>query len=534
MRLDGVAVASTSTLAAFGDHDMRYLYGDSSAFPLNENFIDTLAAATVCAVALLEVDEKTDRARHVADETNAVAQRELSDLAELAQRVDRALAHRDHLSPATAKVAAAVASDAQSQLDRARAGVEAWCESTIRKAAAGCGPSDVMAPVHRFMVRHQLPYTAWGLRWKAGRGDESTQAQVYAIMQHELTATLAVAIPAKHLWAQPVRVNQLEKELAIQLVGKNWLGREKLRSEPLDKLFVTRVTRTADNHAFVLSRKPKDPSPGLRFQLQSGEAKRVTVQRIDQEDQPIGNLATLEGIDALAIKRLWRRIEETIADLVAKRAQLLAATLHGKRLGELESPAVVAVAIIQTMAPLVHDMARHSRTPGELQLKRDLGDGRREELFVSAAEITGKYARLRPHNRDLFAAFGLDPVRSTSDVVPRAHALEAPTSVPLLPPPPSLPELYPADLVEPFALPVGAASGDPIYPGDLAWEEPTDRRPRTLASNEPPPPPERAARHVASVIPAPQPPRRRPEERQEIYRLPPPSVPAPRRRAAHG
>ena len=144
---------------------MRYLYGDSSAFPLNENFIETLVAATDCAVALLEVDERIDHARKSAEEANAAATRELADLSQLALRVEQALATRDHLSAATAKVASSVAREAKAQLDRARAGVEAWCEAKIREASEGCGPADVMAPVHRFTVRHQLPCTAWGLRW---------------------------------------------------------------------------------------------------------------------------------------------------------------------------------------------------------------------------------------------------------------------------------------------------------------------------------------------------------------------------------
>src|SRR5690606_22252820 len=106
-----------------GDTTMRYLYGDSSAFPLNENFIETLAAATDCAVALLDVEEKIERARQTADEVNSAAMRELADIDQLENRVTMALAQREHLSEATAKVARAVAEDAKAQFDRARGGV---------------------------------------------------------------------------------------------------------------------------------------------------------------------------------------------------------------------------------------------------------------------------------------------------------------------------------------------------------------------------------------------------------------------------
>ncbi len=405
---------------------MRYLYGDSSSFPLNQNFIITLAACTDCAVALLRVDEKIHKFRKVSDQANSAAMSELADIDQLIQRLDKAFAQREHLSNATAKVVEQVTATAKAQFDKAKNGVKSWRDGTIRRAQEGCGPGDMMQPLHTFMVKHELPYTSWGLRWKAGRGEEPVQAQVYAIMQRGLTATLSVAIPPKHLWAQPVRLMQLEPKLQIKLMGKNWLGREKLQDVALEKYFVTRITRTSERHQLILSKKAKEISDGLRISLREGEIKRITIQRIDEDENAIGEAASIDNQEAQLIKKVWRKIEETIADLVRHRHQLLAATLYGKRITELESPATVAVAMIQSVAPLVRDMKRHSRTPGELQLKRDLGDGRREELFISAREIVAKYQVLMPKNQQLFDCFGLTTTHVPSEEsVKRAEVMSA-------------------------------------------------------------------------------------------------------------
>ncbi len=390
---------------------MRYLYGDSSPFPLNQNFLETLAAATDCCASLLRVDENIGKAAKVADQANSAAMKELADIDQLVQRVEKALKQRDHLSNATAKVVEQVAATAKGQFDKARDGIQSWRDGTIRKAQRGCGPSDIMAPIHRFLVKHELPYTSWGLRWKTGRNEEPVQAQVYAIMQRGLTATLAVAIPSRHMWAQPIRVGQLEPGIVIQLMGKNWLGKEKMLDENLDKHFIVRVTRTSERHALILSRKAKEPSDMLRLSLREGEVKRTTVQRIDDDENAIGEALTLTGQDAQQVKRLWRQIEESVCDLVHYRSQLLAATLYNKRVTEIESPSTIAVSLIQSIAPLVRDLKRHSRTPGELQLKRDLGDGRREELFIDEKEVTGKISILKPKNQQLFDCFGLTTTR---------------------------------------------------------------------------------------------------------------------------
>jgi hypothetical protein len=352
-----------------------------------------------------------------------------------------------------------------------------------------------MAPVHRFLVKHELPYTAWGLRWKSGRAEEPVQAQVYAIMQRGLTSTLSVAIPARHLWAQPVRVGQLEPRFPIQLMGKNWLGKDKMVEEALDKYFVVRVTRTSERHQVILSKKPKEPSEMLRISLREGEVKRVTVQRIDDDENPLSEASTLEGMDAQLAKRLWRQIEETICDLVHYRSQLLAATLYNKRITEIESPATIAVAIIQSIAPLVRDLKRHSRSPGELQLKRDLGDGRREELFIPEREVTGKYAVLTPKNQQLFDTFGL-----TTTHVPEARASEpAPQSIHYETAPSSSPASVPAPAAsQPDQRMARREETTDFIPP--APPVPADMQPQILQHQPPPPPaPPSQPQHVQAA-----------------------------------
>jgi len=411
---------------------MRYLYGDSTAFPLNQNFIDTAAAATDTAVALLKVDELLQGAKRTSNETNAAADAELADIDMLTQHVEKALADRSQLSKATGKVAEEVLRASKAHFERARQGIKSWREATCRKAQRGTGPIAIMEPLHRFVVRHELPYTSWGLRWKAGHGDEPVQAQVYAIMQRGLTATIAVAIPTRHLWAQPVKVAQLNMTLAIKMMGKNWLGREKMVDENLDKYYVTRITRTTEREAIVLSKKARDPSASLRITFREGDNKRLTVQRLDESDQAASEPAVLGGADAEQVRRLWTEIKRTVGDLVGRRSKLLAATLNGKSILELDSPATVAVAIIQSVAPLVRDMLRHSRTPGELQLKRDLGDGRREELFISHAEVVRKWSELSTNGRQLFDVYGLSRTRTSSEhasePAPSQRQLDAPAS----------------------------------------------------------------------------------------------------------
>jgi len=523
---------------------MRYLYGDSTPFPLNQNFIVTLAAVTDCAVELLKVDEKIQRHRKVTNEANAAAANEIRNIDRLAKRLDAALQPRDSLSQATAKVVETVLATAKGQFSNAKAGVKSWRDSTIGKSGQGCRPADIMAPIHRFMVKEELPYTSWGLRWKSGAVDQPVQAQVYAILQRGLTATLSVAIAPKHIWAQPVRISQLlDKPIVIKLMGKNWLGREKLQDVHLEKYYVTRITCTAERHQLILSKKPKEPAGGLKISVREGDSSRVLVTRIDDDENALGSPAALEGADGQLVKQLWRRVEETIADLVKQRHRLLAATLHDKRVIELDTPATVAVAMIQSVAPLVRDMKRHSRTPGELQLKRDLGDGRREELFISEAEIVAKYQVLSPRNQQLFDCCGLKTTQVTREAKPQQSvAVQSAEQLYMSLSEQSHPELPSSDQKRHPRSPARAVSESAESVSPVSRPPETSPLPDLSAASSDfaPPMPSAptadvaAAPRVPNLIPPPSNPRggRRADtsgepsrSRGDVFRLPPPSAP---------
>ena len=129
---------------------------------------DRIVFGLPAAEAVLAEAERYGAKRVFLTSTRSLAQKQDGPL----QRLEKALSQREHLSNATAKVVETVGATAKAQFDKARDGIQAWRDGTIRKAHHGCGPQDIMAPLHRFLVKHELPYTAWGLRWKAGRAEE--------------------------------------------------------------------------------------------------------------------------------------------------------------------------------------------------------------------------------------------------------------------------------------------------------------------------------------------------------------------------
>jgi hypothetical protein len=86
------------------------------------------------------------------------------------------------------------------------------------------------------------------------------------------------------------------------------------------------------------------------------------------------------------------------------------------------------------MAPVVVEISRRSGAPGELVLRRNAGPRRREETYLTHAELLRKIFTLPPERRLVFSPLGLSseelgavslPPRAASGVVP-APAAEPP------------------------------------------------------------------------------------------------------------
>jgi hypothetical protein len=67
----------------------------------------------------------------------------------------------------------------------------------------------------------------------------------------------------------------------------------------------------------------------------------------------------------------------------------------------------VAEALINHMAPVISEISRRSGAPGELVLRRNLSEGRREETYCTHAELLERIMILPPDLRAVFSALHL-------------------------------------------------------------------------------------------------------------------------------
>jgi hypothetical protein len=109
--------------------------------------------------------------------------------------------------------------------------------------------------------------------------------------------------------------------------------------------------------------------------------------------------------------------------------------LDGARLTDLADTTLAPRALLAELGPTVRSIRQRSRVPGELSLKRDVSDGMREELYVSRANLTARYASLPEEYRRLLddAGFGRGLTTGIAELAAEAPQLPQGAAAPALP-----------------------------------------------------------------------------------------------------
>ncbi len=377
-----------------------YRYGDGTPFPLEENFIETLTTAVeTCTNAFLPLAELDGR-REKAREARREGDREIGRLDDLEKSVSAALGPyipADKKVATTHAVAQKIAQLAKSQISEAKVQVNAHVRGLDGAASPRSAADAIVKALRPFFNEHQLPNTQWIMSWDV-RGGEPQAAAVGTAGR--ITASFVLA---PEPYRAPIRVDQLSDGVIVHMLKKGVFGKAKPAPVDLGKYVMVAFEHTARQRVVTLKENPHKASSGLRFAVGDGGATWLSISPTGDAE---GEANPLDMDDVGPIRQLVDRVTEVFKNLTEHRT-LVDLTFGGKAIADLEEPRIVPLELLGQLTPLARTIREKSRTSGELVLKKDVGDGRREELFVPRATLAQQFARLPAEYRRPFEEMGI-------------------------------------------------------------------------------------------------------------------------------
>jgi hypothetical protein len=378
-----------------------YRYGDGSPFPLDENFIETLTTAvetcTNAFVPLTELDSRREKAREVRRE----ADKELSRLADLEATVIGSLVPfvpADNKKPSlTQQVSQKITAGVKTAVTEARRQVEGRVAATEALAAARTAGDGVIKALRPFFEEQQLPNAKWIMSWDVRGAEPSANAVATA---GRISASFALAPDP---YRAPIRVEQLCEGVVVHMMKKGVFGKAKPAPIDLGKYVVVAFERNAHETVVTLKENTNKSAQGLRFAVTEVGATWVSITAAGDAD---GESNPLDPEDVRPVRALAEKANAALKDLLLRRT-LMDLSLGSTALADLEEPRIIPLELLAQLTPLARTIREKSRGSGELILKRDIGDGRREELFVPRATLAAQFARLPVEYRRPFEDMGI-------------------------------------------------------------------------------------------------------------------------------
>lgn len=407
-----------------------FRYGDGSPFPFEENFIDIMAAAVESCAAMFTAAAELEALRAKARDAKKEADEEGRRLGALEKSIEAAVFPA---RPSAAKEATITQQTAQrllaavkSAINGSRVQLEKHAASAAAEPRPDRSAQQVQAAAGRFFERTQLPNTSWTWRWHAGDGLASAEA---SCRSGRFGATFDLELePA---WRTPVRCGALAAAVTALLPKKRAFGKPAPARVLLDKCVLVRAQLDGNGHQ-LLVRESAQRSAGWRIHLPERGIPSCTP--LGADGKALGPEVEIEG-DHGGLNRLIEAVDAAM-DAMREQRKAREVTLGDAPLVTIGDPTVAPRALLEQLTPTIRAIRAKSRVPGEMCLKRDIADGRREEVFLPRAAIAAKFARLPAEYRHFFENAGLarEDTVEVSDADVSSADLDTPPTEPMVPP----------------------------------------------------------------------------------------------------
>jgi hypothetical protein len=384
--------------------EARILYGDSTPFPYDIDFIALIKALVDSGARMLgaqaAIDDAVDRLSRFEERTGAEAMR----LDGLVQTIQQAIASFGAALPRVQSSAGEVLQAARAISDRERGALkrEHDAEAGVCARAVDEACAQAYQALEDFLLKHVPPQSR--LAWQLTCDDSGYDALVHVATPFGLDAHFSASVPDQHCFGRPRRVGELAPETVVMLPRPGRRSSE-LRPLRLDKLFIARAALDPDTIAITVARG-HSIAGGWRFEI-SGEGDETCAQLLDDDGQPTLGVEELDPRSREAVLRLAAAVLDGSLDLPLRRQLMLESRLDGNTLRERHEPREVCLRLVSQLAPIVREIDRRSGAPGELLLRHTLDGARREAVFVTKAELYAKLQPLPPNLRKVFAPFNL-------------------------------------------------------------------------------------------------------------------------------
>jgi hypothetical protein len=257
---------------------MARVYGDSTPFPHDIDYIHMLRDGVDCAVRLLAAQHSIRVAEERAESVERTMRGEVAELNALFERVQNAARGENLGMDSVVRASGQIGSAARAVIDSAVRELEARTESEVSQAAhvVDKAREGSLGAIEQFLEQHTPPETRSCLNLTAS--PEQNAGHVTLHTPFGVSAVFGVAIGPSHVWARPRKVGDYAAHAEISMPKESgwWSKRVEMAPVRLERMFISDVT-AAEGAGILRIRRGPGTGPGYEFRIERDPTIPISV-----------------------------------------------------------------------------------------------------------------------------------------------------------------------------------------------------------------------------------------------------------------
>lgn len=391
----------------------KYLYADSDPFPFDYDFLATLRGFLQCAAGCLVATGEVDRLRDLQQEKSDAVAHEIEHLDAFESQVVQMIDRMAQAGGAVGEAARQLSATATRLVHEAKATQKAELGRLDGQASAELesARSVIRQAVGKFFTDHHFDFNKSRFRVALEDGGYVMRAVCQSPANVEIAYRLDVA--RSEGWSHPRKVADIVgTEMDLQVgMKKKFLARDLTREiVRIDDYYVSSADIDAEHAEVHLRKKPDQSADAFVLTMERSEdgTEMEIIRPTHEDSSPFPAVPD----DAQKLQRLWNALARASAETLEHRQAVDWVKIDGKDLVEQDLVALMIDRYVDLYAPIVQEISNRSASQKELSLKRELANGRREEVYLKKEELAELLSSLDEDRLRLFARLEVFPTVS--------------------------------------------------------------------------------------------------------------------------
>ena len=400
---------------------MRYLFGDSTPFPLTFDFLATLDAFVECAGQVVRLEAESRKQEKSARDEAALRVRSIDGIERFHQTVLKAMRETSmrSLDNEVIDYATRVTEYATRYVEDMKVTSTSKTDREVAQLNIDVQRrrEEARVAIERFFVTATLPVldSRWSMRLHGGPKDAYHEVSVVETHPSGIICAVLLDPSIAPEWRHPRKVGELAPNLEL-LVGakRSWFNKSVQRDLlRLDDYVVSAFELDDEKAEIHLKKRVDQKDDSLIFSLRRVDAD-LHVEVSHPDDQEVDQVlpAQVEAQDKPHVERLWQTLRSNVATLRRSRQRVTSLHIDMVDVFDTDRTSELIDRLIGVLAPTAQEVARRSPNASELSLKEEGVDGRRREIYLRKDDLVRKLEPLTPEDRPRFFPLAVFPLGS--------------------------------------------------------------------------------------------------------------------------